>query len=755
MHQLICRGASGYIDGISNVLAPLLIARGADTFDKAQAFLHPDISQLHDPMTMRQMEDALAILHAAIARKAPIVVYGDYDCDGVCACAILLEAFRMLDAPARAYIPSRHDEGYGLNEDAIRRLCAPDGVLITVDCGITGVNEVRLAQEMGMQVIVTDHHTAQEDVPTADALLHPNDGAYENNVLCGAGVAFKLASALLGRVATELLDLAALATIADMVPLLGENRAIAALGVQRMPLSPRPGLQALMQISGIQPGTPVSGMQCAFQLAPRINACGRMDTADIALELLTTRSPARAQALAEQADRLNAQRKNTEQRILDEALEQVQQMDLCTNRAIIVQGEGWQSGVVGLVAGRIAEKYGYPTVALSQENGVCVGSARSASGVDLYQALHDCADLFVRFGGHKQAAGLTIESENVPAFRKLLSDAVQRQLGDRIPMPQTAYDAELLLSDVTVPFIEELSQLEPCGMGNPAPVYLLHDADVLAARAVGADGAHLKLTLAQGDAVRDGIAFQMGSRAGVLSGKCDLAVTPVINEFRGRQSAECRVEAIGRSSARFTEVPDEESHALLQDFAQFCRIDISYTPCESLADVQDIPLQGTLLLCRTADTANRMAERYPLLDCLRGKGHDARAYSAVWLCSQLCDRGPYRRVILCDGLTSPQEAAALRALYPQAEICALPQTNALRERWQQLTFSVDDLRTLYRDLRANLRISLDSPRTAAMATVLADMQLITLAPALQLLPMVKSNPLDNPLYQLIHGRKEL
>lgn len=751
MHQLICRGAAGSIPGVSPVLAPLLIARGADTPDKAHAFLHPAKAQLHDPLHMQGMDSACALLRAAIARHAPIVVYGDYDCDGVCACAILLEALQKAGGQARAYIPSRHSEGYGVNEEAVRRLSQKGGVLVTVDCGITSTEEVRLAREMGMQVIVTDHHTMQEELPLADVTLHPAAGSYENPQLCGAGVAFKLACALLGGVSDELLELSALATIADMVPLLGENRAIAALGLRHMAHTARPGLRELMHIAGMTEGEPVSGIQCGFLLAPRINACGRMDTADIALEMLTTRDPARAKALAEQADRLNAHRKNTEQRILDEALEQVQTMDLCSGRAIVVQGQGWESGVVGLVAGRIAERYGYPTVALSQQDNVCVGSARSASGVDLYQALHDCAELFVRFGGHKQAAGLTIEAQHVPAFRERFSAAVAAQLNGRIPMPQTLYDAELTLPDITVPFIEELHRLEPFGMGNPAPVYLLRGADVVSARAVGTDSAHLKLTLSQGGALLNGIAFQMGARAGVLSGPSDLAVTPVLNAFRGRVSAECRVEAVGRSGACFAQAPDEESIALLQEFSRICRINISYPPCGDIQpEALELSAQGTLLLCRTAETANRMAARYPQLDFVRGEGSDPRAYSAVWLCNALCCRGPYARVILCDGLTSVQELMQLHTLYPHAQLLAAPLTQALRERWQALDFAIDDMRALYRALRAGQTADLCQPRIAAMAQVLESMRLVALSPALHLLPPVKCDAASDPLYQLIH-----
>lgn len=752
MHRFICRGKDGRIPGIPDHIARLLIARGADTTEKAQAFLHPSARSLHDPMQLFGIDAALPMIKDAVSRHAPIVIYGDYDCDGVCATTILVETLTRLHAQVRAYIPHRKTEGYGLNEQAVRTLSQKGGLMITVDCGITSVHEVAVAKELGMQVIVTDHHTPQEEMPPADAIVHAALGDYPCKTLCGAGTAWKMACALEGRIVYESLDLAALATIADMVPLLEENRVIAALGLKEMEKPTHPGLHALLRIAGIEPGSAISGTQAAFQLAPRINACGRMDTAMIALELLLTRDFSKAEMLANTADKLNAQRKNVEQRIFDMADEQVQQMNLCDDRAIIVEGENWESGVVGLAAGRLAERYGYPSVALSRDGDICVGSARSASGVDLYQALYDCRDLFVRFGGHKQAAGLTIEEKNIPAFREQLSAAVRRQLGDRIPMPETVYDSELTLQEVTVPFIESLSALEPFGMQNPAPVYLLKGAEVLAARAVGADMSHLKLLLSQEGTQRDAIAFHMGSRAGVIHGQSDMAVTPVVNAFRGKVSAECRVEAVGRSQTRFNPDKDHESNALLQELHALCRINYSYSPIDILpfseGEFQE-ETQGTLLLCRTAETANRLCKIYPHFDALKSDAVEPRAYNAVWLCEKAIRRGPYKRVALCDGLICPQEAAHIRALYPDAQIYAAAQTQAIRDCFAALRCTVDELRNAYRALRAGKSLDLTIPHENAIAHILASMELISLTPAPQLLPMQKKSPEDDPLYQLI------
>ena len=750
MLRLISRAVPGCLPGLPPIVASLLPARGVDTPEKAEAFLHPDESQLNDPLRMQNMARAVALIRRAIDAGEKIAVYGDYDCDGVCASVILLEALQTLGAKADIYIPSRKDEGYGLNCDAVRRLAESHQTLITVDCGITSVEEIALAKALGMTVILSDHHTMPDPLPPADAVLHPQLGDYPCPFLCGAGVAYKLSCALLGARVLPSLELCALATVADMVPLLGENRVLAALGLRRMRVTRRPGMRALLSVAGIRGGEEISGTQAAFQLAPRVNACGRMETARIAVDLLTAEDPLKALALAQQADGLNARRKNIERRILEEADAQAQAMDLVASRAIVVMGEGWESGVVGLVAGRLAERYGYPAVALSREGDTCVGSARSACGVDLYRALAACADLFTRFGGHRQAAGLTIAAEHIDAFRARLSEAVEAQLQGRPLMPETAYDCEIALSDVTLDLIAEINRLEPFGMGNPAPVFLLRDADVVSARAVGAEGAHLKLTLSQDGVILDGIGFQMGGRAGTLRGLCDLAVTPTANTFNGRTSAECRVEAVGRAPARFPADETAESLAVLQDFDRFCRINNVTASCEQRGEPPAPEgAQGTLYLCRTAETAARICALFPGLEALESTRRDPRAYNGVWLYTAPRALGPYRRIALCDGLLHPAEAEALRALYPEAALTALPRTDALRRRIDALRFRVDDLRAFYVSLRQGQRPDAADSRQQAMLRVLQSMGLI--GPQCQLLPVRKTDPLNDPLYRLIQG----
>ncbi len=512
----------------------LLAARGARTEQEIAAFLRPSLREIAKPESLPGMREALSV----IAGAKRIAIYGDYDADGVCASAILQ---KTLGDRALVYIPDRFSEGYGLNESAVRDLAVRCDCLVTVDCGVTSVREVALARELGMRVVVTDHHQPKEQLPAADALIDPalTKGSPP---LCGAGVAWKLAWALGGRdTAYSLLDLCALATIADMVPLLHENRALVRAGLPRM--AARPGLAALLSVAGIE-SAPTSET-VAFALAPRLNAAGRLESAQTALSLLMTEDETEALTLARKLDALNIKRRALESDVLEEARGQVEAMDVASLRALVVAGEGWNPGVTGLAAGRLAEAYGYPCAALSIQGDSCVGSARSANGVDLFSALLACEPLLSRFGGHKQAAGLSLPLGNVPAFAKRFSDAVSAQIGGAALAPCAYYDAELSLAEVTEDTIDRIALLEPFGTGNPAPVFLLRGATPMMLRAVGANGAHLKLTLSQNGATRAGVAFGMG---GYLDdAPLDAVFTPTRNHFNGKTTCEVRISAIRRS----------------------------------------------------------------------------------------------------------------------------------------------------------------------------------------------------------------
>lgn len=738
-------------------LGDLLRARGMETEEAAEAFLHPSLDQLLPPATMNHMEKAVCLLADARAAGHRVVIYGDYDVDGVCASAILWEALGQFGLERTVYIPDRHEEGYGLNAAAVEKLAEKHQVLLTVDCGITSVNEVAAAKERGMAVIVTDHHRHGDTLPPADGVISPLLGDYGFPHLCGAGVAWKLALALLGEAAMGLMDIAALATVADMVPLTGENRVIVKYGLEKLAMTGRTGLRALMNRAGIRGR--VTSEQVGFQIAPRMNACGRLESAQIALRLLLTKDGQEAETLALKMESLNQQRRDLEAKVISEAQQQVNAMDLVDTKAIVVAGEGWNSGVVGLAAGRIAEAYAYPTVALAIEGDRCIGSARSAGEVDIHAALSKCADLFERFGGHRQAAGLTMDRSKIELFRQRLSQAVAEQTGGLPPENKMMCDGEMLLDQVTEEAVMWLDQLEPYGVGNPSPRFLCRDAAPLSLRAVGAEGRHLKCTFRQGNALREGIFFGGGAFSGQTEGHYRLAITPVLNEFRGKISAECRIHGMQLLPDTLRE---EKDRALTAFFS--LPLGGEKTPVLSLADVDAAMAtpQGTLLVCHCMETALAMYRRYPQADFALGRALDPRACHTVLLYGQEAS-AVFRRVILCDG--DGGEAAFWRQQCPMARVGALPRSGAMDVLLADAFVDVEALRRCYSQWRVRPPRSLEEAMLPGMAreqiifalSVLRDLGLVdcTFEPfRVSLRPMVKRSPEESALFCLAKRAKE-
>ena len=750
----------GSLPGLPDWLSRLLIARGIDTEEAAKRFLNPKAEQLSSPLRLHEMDKAKGLIFAAKQAGKRAVIYGDYDVDGVSASAILWEALGSIGLEREVYIPDRHQEGYGLNLTAVEKLAADFQLLITVDCGITSINEVKRARELGMDVIVTDHHRHGDSLPPAQAVVSPMLGNAETPYLCGAGVAFKLASALLGDGAMKLLELAALATVADMVPLIGENRVIVALGLKQLEKTSRPGLRALMNRAGVQGR--VTSDQVGFQIAPRMNACGRMESAQTALRMLITRDPREGEELAIKMEELNQERKNQETLVLEEALSQVSQMDLIGRSAIVVWGEGWNSGVVGLAAGRVAEKYCYPTVALAKDGDLCVGSARSAGDIDIYQALKECEDLFLRFGGHKQAAGLTLPFGNVESFFDRFSKAVFDQTGGRKVIPEIICDGALSLHEVTEETVLWLSRLEPFGMGNPSPRFIVEGAEALSLRAVGSEGRHLKCTFQQGHTLRDGIFFGGGDRAAQGGGQYRLAISPTVNEFRGKITPECRLYAMELLPSSLKEDLDREGISLFDaDTGEGTAETISFSDLQSRMTGS----QGTLLVCRTLKTALHMQTLYPQADFCLEKADDVRAFHSILLygdAKKPC--APFRHVVLCDGFK--EEASAWQKACPGATVEALVPTEALEKLLASCFISKDALRQEYAYLRGHAPYDLYSlsrelglaPRQAAFGLrVLSEIGLLSfsLSPfQLSLFPMVKRGPEESGLYTMARRAKE-
>ncbi|MBR2923394.1 MAG: single-stranded-DNA-specific exonuclease RecJ [Clostridia bacterium] len=698
------------------VVARLLYARGVRTAQQAEAFLHPDVSMLHDPLLMQGMTDALRILEKAKAEKTPTVVYGDYDVDGICATAILTHALRRFGLNVTPHTPLRA-EGYGLNCDAVRALAKDYRLLVTVDLGITNHEEVRLAQSLGMTVIVTDHHGLGLEMSPADVAMNPLLGDYPFPKLCGAGVAFKLATALLGiENCHEYLDLAALATVADIVPLRDENRVIVSCGLPVIQAAKRPGIRALLEVSGNP--SPVTSDTLGYQLGPRINAAGRLGDANAAVELLLATDPAKAQSLARQLDDWNTQRKNEETRLVNAAKKAAEGHDFAAEKALIITGDGWHAGIIGLAAGRLCTQYSCPVCVLSREDGVLHGSLRSVPGVHIHNCLKECDDLLTRYGGHEQAAGVTLPAENEEAFRQRLQAAVAKY-DEALFLPAQPYDEEVSLQECTRELHQQLTLLAPFGCENPSPLLLVRDALPIEHRAVGAEGAHLKLSLRQGERILPGIAFSMGSMAARMPDRVDAVFALDINEFRGETTLQAQVKALRplrESQMEQLSQPDtlRQQEALLGHltggFALLAGKAASGSEYEyvmpnaaqdALTAASTEGARGLLILTHSNRTAHQLLCLNPGLTlCDRGLP-DPRCFATLMHQPRWeCITGHWRQVYLADGEAFPGQAALLRQQLPDAAIHVLPRSAGLADLCASLDAGDDQCRRLYKAMRS-------------------------------------------------------
>ena len=533
-------------DGLPDWFSSLLYARGVRTRDEAEQFLNPSLDGLHDPFLLPGMAETVALLKGAIAERKTILVYGDYDADGVCAASILMETLHEEGASLAYRIPSRHTEGYGLNPDAVREIAQKAQVIITVDCGVSDAEEVALAKELGLTVIVTDHHQPPETLPEADVVMDPLIGNYPFPGLCGAGVALKICQALQGMAGVEKrLDLAAIATVADVVPLKGENRIIVSEGMKRIASTARPGLRALLKVAGLEPAKSLTADDLAFRLGPRLNAAGRLGDAKLGVHLLLTPDPAKASNIAAMLEEANRTRQRFEREMTAQALTQLSLEALAVSHVILVSGEDWNPGLIGLTAGRLCERFHLPAIALSVHGDTAVGSCRSIPGINIYQMLTACADLLERFGGHEQAAGLTVKTENIPLLRQCLEKVISAAAPEETFLPAMEYDLSVPFRTWTPETLSLLSRLEPTGCGNPPPLFLLQGAEVQSIRRVGKDGSHLRLAVLDEDlSIVEGIAFGAGDTADESPQKLDLLYRPTLNDFRGRTAVEAQIYSI-------------------------------------------------------------------------------------------------------------------------------------------------------------------------------------------------------------------
>ena len=496
--------------GVSPIVAGLLIARGYPNREAAQAFLNPSLDQLHDPFLMRGMTDAVPRLLRAIDNQEPILIYGDYDVDGTTGTAVLLRALRMLGATAGYHVPHRFTEGYGIRQDALEK-AAGDGykLVVSVDCGITAHEPLHWARANGLDIIVTDHHLPDADrsAPPALAVLNPNQRGcdYPDKNLAGVGVAFKLIHALFrerGREAQVpgFLKMVAIGTVADVAKLVGENRAIVALGLADLPRAVNPGLRALIEIAGCGEDSEMTAYDLGFRIGPRINAAGRMDAARAVVELFDAKSKEEARHLAEHLDTRNRERKEAQREIFNRAIEEFEtgaERDSQTHAAVIA-GDGWHRGVIGLAASKIAERLNRPCVVISLDGDIGHGSARSIEAYHLFDGLTACRDLLEKFGGHSHAAGLAIRRERIPEFRRRLNEHAASCLTEADLVPTLSIDAEVQPRELTFQLSQELGALEPFGAGNPRPVFVTRGLRVLNEPQIIKEQ-HLKLRVAGHD----------------------------------------------------------------------------------------------------------------------------------------------------------------------------------------------------------------------------------------------------------------
>ena len=541
--------------GIPPLLAAVLSARGIGSAQQARRLFSPSREPLADPLLMRDMDRAAARVRLALDRGEPIAVYGDYDVDGITATCLLTQFLRGCGGQVVPYIPDRLEEGYGLNREAVSIL-AERGVklIVTVDCGITAAEEVAWAAALGVDVVVTDHHACKETLPAAAAVVDPcrPDCPYPFKGLAGVGVALKLAMAVAGpaqagAVMEELCDLAAIGTVADVMPMTGENRSIVSRGLARLDPPRRLGLRQLVRCAGLEERALNAGT-VSYALAPRINASGRMGRAQAAVELLLTRDPAEAEALAEELCRLNRERQAIEGDIFQQCVQRLEQAP--QRGAIVLADSRWHQGVVGIVASRLAEKFACPAFMICLDKGMGKGSCRSWGGINLFCLLSKCAPLLENFGGHALAAGFTVREENIPALAQALRQASIQAAAEEGSAPVLPVDAEVTPGELTVPEVEALDALEPCGPGDPRPVFLLRGMQVQSAALVGR-GRHLKLRLESRGTGLDAIWFSAGcGKLPEPGSRVDVAFSPQINEFRGVRTVQLQVADLRPAPSR-------------------------------------------------------------------------------------------------------------------------------------------------------------------------------------------------------------
>lgn len=538
---------------LNPLLASIIANRGLKTKEDISVFLNPTRYDFHDPFLMNDMEKAVDRLKKAIEMKENVTIYGDYDADGITSTSVLKRYLADRGLDVKTYIPNRLQEGYGLNKKAIDEIKKTNTTLvITVDCGITSIEEVEYAREKKIEVIVTDHHETLEDLPNAVAVIDAKrkDNTYPFRGLAGVGVVFKLIQALSKSLGLEekeylkYLDLVCVGTISDIVPLVDENRVIAKLGLKLLEVTKNPGLQCLIEAVGYKK---VDSNMVSFGLAPRINACGRMGHQEEALELFLTEDGAEARKITTILNEYNKQRQETEKRIFEEAIHKIEKEHREKNRTIVLDGDNWHHGVIGIVSSKITEQYFKPSILLCREGDIAKGSGRSIPGFDLHDALCRCSNYLEKYGGHEMAVGLSLKQNQIENFRQAFEKIAEDKKIEEIE-PILLIDGEVTLKDIDKETVKELALLEPFGEQNKVPLFLYRNLKIDSIRSLS-EGKHLKVTLKDQNYLMDGIAFNLGELANqfLIGDKVDVVGVLEINSFNGNENVQMNIKDIRKS----------------------------------------------------------------------------------------------------------------------------------------------------------------------------------------------------------------
>lgn len=547
---------------ISPVLATLLVNRGISTSSAASRFIRPYLKDLHDPFSMKGMEQSVTRIIKALKENENIMIYGDYDADGITTSALFVNFFKCLGKEVDFYIPSRFQEGYGLNSDAVKKIHERGtDLIITGDCGINACKEVELANRLGMDIIITDHHEPVPPSPDAYAILNPKqkDCPYPFKELAGVGVAFKLIIALRSELRKnehsiknlpnlkEYLDIVSIGTVSDMSPLIDENHNMTKYGLKELTKSSNIGIEALKEVSGIH-GKNIGISDVGFILAPRINSAGRLGDASVGVELFTTRDRKRALEISAILDRTNRERQLIQETIFREARDIIESntASIEDESVTVLSSPKWHQGVIGIVASRLAEEYYRPTILISIEGESAKGSARSIHSFNIYEALFECRDLLSNFGGHEFAAGITLETKDISRFIQRFQEVVDKRMKKETLSPSITIDARIGFKDLTADLIDSMENLGPFGLANPEPLFSAHGIEILGEpKLIGAKENHLKMKLKQGPHVFDSIGFNMVDKIEEIK-NCliDIAFIPEINRWNGSSSVRLKLKDI-------------------------------------------------------------------------------------------------------------------------------------------------------------------------------------------------------------------